>query len=480
MFDWLKALGEWFMAMGTRTRVKPPASFTATLNASISTRIDATWTAPPAAFRVSAYVLERSIDNSTWAQVYSGTALTYPDTGRAAGTKYFYRLRVLDLQSHYSPFVTANATTPAAPSQRAPTAGMHSIAIRPSSQAADGSLPTLPTLPAGCTMAVVRHNLGDIDNGDGTYTRAVIDRQLAQCAALGIYLVVMIIQRTFDGRPAATPPVVPTNPLPSNLQAKSEIFSYTVAAGVPGSGVQSWRWCPAVKDSFQRTCAKIGTWYGADNTGNNKWFLGIATQETSTGGPNGGTNAIYTAGNFTGSDNYDADVYCTALNDESDSVTNASRYFRHKGYLNFLGGVSNAAGTTKLTAVALHIVANGGSVGSPDLVTSLAGGSIPARVYPIIAAAKAAGGWTFSSVQSSEWNGNGVGDPAPVSMKNLYNMATSSHTYTDGGALDHTSDSVLNLDEIVWDNETGGTVNFINDAIPIIAAHPRPGTWVAS
>ncbi len=467
------------MAMASRTRLKPPATFTAVNSGN---NIQLNWAAVSSAFNISAYVLEHSTDGLTYTPLYSGAALSYLSTGLALGTSYQYRLRVLDAQGHYSAYVRASASTPNAPARRAPSAGLHSIAIRPGQQPSGGGLPTLPVLPAGCTMAVVRYNLGDIDNGDGTYTYTRLDKELSQCAALNIYLVAMIITRTFDGDPNATPPKAPTNPLPANIQSKSEIFT-TSASGSPSSGVQGWRWCPAVQDSFQKTCAKIGARYGVDNTGKNAFFLGIATQETSTGGAAGGTSSVYTAGNFTGSDKYDAAVFCQAQKNESDSITQASPYFRHKGYLNFLSGVNNATATTMLTDVALHIVANGGSVGCPDLVSARAGGGIPSRVYPILAAAHAAGGWTFGSLQSGEWNGTGAGDPAPVSPKDLYNYATASHTYTDGGALDHRNvggvadPSTLNLDEICWDNETGAAPNFSNDAIPIITSHPHIGTW---
>jgi len=39
------------------------------------------------------YILERSTDNSTFTQIYSGALLTFEDTGLSSDTIYYYRLK---------------------------------------------------------------------------------------------------------------------------------------------------------------------------------------------------------------------------------------------------------------------------------------------------------------------------------------------------------------------------------------------------
>jgi hypothetical protein len=51
-----------------------------------------TWTAPASFFTITNYTLQRSPDNSTWATVFTGTGLTYIDTGLTENTTYYYRI----------------------------------------------------------------------------------------------------------------------------------------------------------------------------------------------------------------------------------------------------------------------------------------------------------------------------------------------------------------------------------------------------
>ncbi len=76
------------------------------------TEIDLTWTAVA---NRTGYLLERSTDNATWVSIYTGTALSFNDTGRLASTQYFYRLTATGDNLTYgnSPYATADATTPA-------------------------------------------------------------------------------------------------------------------------------------------------------------------------------------------------------------------------------------------------------------------------------------------------------------------------------------------------------------------------------
>ena len=74
----------------------------------LSTAITLTWTAVTDA---TGYVLQRSADQTTWTTVYTGTLLTYTDTGLTASTPYYYRLAASQsggTTSPYSPVVSTS------------------------------------------------------------------------------------------------------------------------------------------------------------------------------------------------------------------------------------------------------------------------------------------------------------------------------------------------------------------------------------
>ena len=94
-----------------RTAVKPP---TITGVAATSTsQLDPVWSLP-VGFSIVLTELEFSLNGTSgWTPIYSGPALTFAHTGRAANTTYYYRARVQDSQGHYSLYSSvASATTP--------------------------------------------------------------------------------------------------------------------------------------------------------------------------------------------------------------------------------------------------------------------------------------------------------------------------------------------------------------------------------
>ncbi len=69
-----------------------PTNFTATLNASVGTEIDLTWT--PAGKPASGYIIEESTDQVTWSIINypPGSATSYKVTGLTNGTTYFFKI----------------------------------------------------------------------------------------------------------------------------------------------------------------------------------------------------------------------------------------------------------------------------------------------------------------------------------------------------------------------------------------------------
>ena len=102
------------------TAVLPPTAFTATVDGSIYNRINLAWTNNAAADGV---IIERSLNGNDFTEVVripkavapASSVTTYANTGLAATTTYYYRIRAFHYYS-FSTYATVKlATTNAAP-----------------------------------------------------------------------------------------------------------------------------------------------------------------------------------------------------------------------------------------------------------------------------------------------------------------------------------------------------------------------------
>ncbi len=326
----------------------------------------------------------------------------------------------------------------------------HYVMVPPHAQKAAGGLPNAgriseagPVSP-GVSGIVLRYPWKDVDNDDGTFNWARMDKELAQCAVLGVQWVAMLTVKTFDDTTAAPPSLLPF----------TTVFASTGGGGHGGS--MMWRWHKTVLDRFRILVNAIGRRYDGHPN-----FAGIATQETANGGVNDG--------------GYTPLVYLAALKTESDIISAGVPSGRHFAYINYMSGVNNAEGTALLLDFAAYVQKNGVIIGGPDLVLS---GSVVDRCYPIYKAVHngvapvAAPGPTFCSVQSAEWTG--VPPGSPQTMQTLFNYGTGRQP--DGSA------SPLKLDIIIWDwyNADAGTFGqkYNPAASSIIAKSPTFGTYV--
>jgi len=343
---------------------------------------------------------------------------------------------------------TPNTTHP----KRRYTPG-HYVAISGAQQRAAGGVPhpgvisDAGPVSTGVKALVLRYYWNELEPTGGTNPNRFVwtrpDTEIAQCKALGVQLVMLIVVKTFDG----------TNPAPADLAGYATHFN---TPPFP-DGYIMWRWNPTVLPRFKQLVDAIGARYDS-----NPNFAGIATQETATGG--------VTDGGYTPSG------YLTALEAESDYIAAASPSSRHFAFENFIEGVSNSDGTALLAEYAAHIQPNGAIFGGPDLVMS---GSILTRVYPNYAlyhqgaAPVPAKGPTFCSVQNAEWSG--ITPAVPRSMQSLFD-------YGRGAIADDSGNKPLDLDIIIWDWHTtpepgNGGQQFNPDATSIIAAHQTFGTY---
>jgi hypothetical protein len=88
-----------------------PGSFQATV-ADGNAIVDLVWEASTDANGIKGYVLERSIDQSSWEKIADSIQGTsYSDKGAGFGIHYYYRLSALDPAGNASGYVTADVTT---------------------------------------------------------------------------------------------------------------------------------------------------------------------------------------------------------------------------------------------------------------------------------------------------------------------------------------------------------------------------------
>lgn len=245
-------------------------------------------------------------------------------------------------------------------------------------------------------------------------------------------------------------------PMPTDLRTISQVF-----AGANGGGWQGWRWHATYLARWQALCNALGAAFDSHPN-----FLGIATQETSTGGAD---NGGYSQPNFE-----------AALKTESDHISNGCPTSRHFFYMNFmnnkLAGETNNTGKAALKRVCSYISQNGAVVGFPDLVMH---GTILDRVYPNVQAyhngtagtEQTAPGPTFASIQPDEWAEGPVSDSRTV--LELFQYATGQIADNNGTKLLKTDIMVVN-----WQTSQTGADNekFDPDYVAVAVANPADPT----
>lgn len=95
----------------TPTPPTAPGNFQATVSGN-NAIVNLNWAAPAGAIGIKGYILERSVDQATWASVATGiTATNYSDTTADFGVHYFYRIKAVDQAGNSSAYATTDATT---------------------------------------------------------------------------------------------------------------------------------------------------------------------------------------------------------------------------------------------------------------------------------------------------------------------------------------------------------------------------------
>lgn len=470
---------------------------------------------------VLGYDIEISLDAITYTRIATVVNLPYIVSGLLSGTTYRFRARGVDAAGDYRSqisnvaAITTTGGGPPPPTRRYFPGWCISVSPAQSGtrpQDAPGAFVGIPnggtvtgTYPNNTAKGALVSNAGPVsnavasvnvrfnwggtnglDNGDGTYNWAHTDAVMAQARALNVGVFFVILSRTFS----VTVGGVDQNPAPADLVAYSEVYT-----SGSNTGYQLWRWSPHVLQRFAAFIAALGARYNGDPN-----FAGVGTQETATGGANGGTNSSYTVaigsglglGNFTGNDFYTPQGFTDAILMESKIIAAACPNARHLLFQNFISGTTNSDATAKLLTVAVAAQPLGTIWCCPDLVTDQEPGNINGRVYPNYpkyangTGGVPAPGITAASIQPAEWTGGTPAQTAATPSPNpylpdLYNWMTSTNTYPVLGganlnARDHrpasASPSPLTLAMCLADWHTTGNPNFTTDLVPIMAAHP--------
>lgn len=476
--------------------------------------------------------------------IFAGSGNSFTDSGLATGTSYAYTIKSYNVRAGAGPASSPTiGVTPTLSITRRWTPG-HYVAIADFQRVAAGGIPNpglvsnAGPVSTGVKALVVRYDWNEVEASQDTFNWTRMDKEIGQCAALGVQLFMMVVVRNFAGSSSVTFTgsvggaitgtltaavtngsygclfsnndvrlvtvtggthaawsgaitagsvttgvlnLTSNSPLPSYLWPYSQPFTASVGSG--SGGWQSWRWSPTFLARYRILVNAIGTRYDG-----NAHFGGIATQETSTGSSAGGVSSTYTLDGFVGSDAYTSAGYIAAMKKETDYIATACPNGRQLLYANFISGTSNNQGTALLLDLAIYGQTNGVIWGGPDLVTDLEPGAINSRCYTNYTKVHngtggvLAPGPTFCSIQSAEWTGASPAQVGTVNLSDLYNYATASFTYPTG--RDHsptapsTQRSPLNLDIIVTDWHNTGSPSYAIDWRPIVAAHQTFGTYV--
>jgi titin len=176
-------------AVAPVTPVAPAAPSNLVATAISTSQINLIWT--DASNNETGFIIERSLDGTTgWSQIAApaANATSYSNTGLAAGTKYFYRVRAMNGALASANSAVANATTTAAPVVALPagwsTSGVGAVGIAGSATYSGGAY---AVTGAGAGMSgtadafqIVSRSL----NGNGT----MVARVAANTGSSGIVL----------------------------------------------------------------------------------------------------------------------------------------------------------------------------------------------------------------------------------------------------------------------------------------------------
>lgn len=421
----------------TPTIPTAPVISITTIASTVALQINLVTPGSEATYGVSGYDIERSLDGINFMLPTNvahsnipASAFPYIDTSLLPGTTYYYRLRSVSAnpndgyRSAASNVVNA-ATNSQSTSFRKYNPGFYT-ALNPPWRSfndsgtilnpwpgagtinyANGSVPGGHTgtqnytggsppahgtvgktvsgsqivypFPTGCVGTMLRYYWSDIEpTTKGSYIWTQMDADLAQCIALGVKWIPLIISKTFSNSDP--------EPMPAYLSAISYVDS---SGGKTGGRWDAVNYTPNIKNLFKA----IGNRYDGVAA-----FQGIGTGETAVGNIN------------LGAANYDANNYLTALKAETDSISincPTSRHFMIQNFVTgsvLVGGVLTDLGINFadwiLDQLCAYAQKNGAVVMGPDLVT---GGSVVTRCYPRYRTYSQGG--TVTRASNSKWGG---------------------------------------------------------------------------
>lgn len=360
--------------------------------------------------------------------IFSGSVLTYTDTGLATGTLYTYTIASVNNRAGEGrPSAPVTGMTPVVSSTRVWAPG-HYL------DTGSGTIRAGAIKP-GLAAVVVRKPWNSLEPVDHKYSMTAVGTLLDLCAGYKIHLFVMIETKSFNS----------TQYAPPRLTALSTHYHNSLGAG----GFVMWRHNPVVNLAFKPLVKAVGDYVATHK--NKAWFAGIATQET---------GAQFAPGDPGGDPAYLPADYIDALCLESDYITQGCPTGRGMHYVN---QIPNNGNGSLLPKYYNKVRANGGLYGFPDL--TMGNNGIHDNVYPWVLNAHNAGGATFASVQNAEYT-----PKAPADNRTMANL----HKYATAQIADDFGDKQNHADVMVWTDHQTGAHNYDSEAVTVIQANPPP------
>jgi chitodextrinase len=449
-----------------------PTGLTATVVS--STRIDLSWNASSDTAgtneRSSGLKQYRLFRDGLFRKNIDAATLTYADTELAANTTYGYRLRAVDNADNLSALTsTVSATTPSVSARKwypghIVTVGNSNARRGNYWKVTTGGAANLLTLP-GVRGVQIRYLWNALNPTGSTFdfgpvkeTYADSERSvradLWRCAQNDSQLIVMIEDKTF-GNPGE-------NPMPADMAGNDAYVRFIDTDSSGGDGYCACRWNPTVQARFQALIQAFG-----DAFDDHPNLYGIAFQETATGYD----AAQRTATGYTNSGSNAGIEYRDALIAMLKKASDALPHCQIFWYTNFFPTPSTDYRLEEVAdAVKNYNGGNSGiNMGGPDILPDRS--ELVTRVYPRFGVPPTGSYGELKLFNSMQFDSYAHTHATSTPDARMPDDTWSAGSLWTMDQLFRWARDNLNLDHVMWENDTQGAQTFIPDATNVIGAN---------
>jgi hypothetical protein len=329
----------------------------------------------------------------------------------------------------------------------------------------NSSKPNMLTL-TGVRGVQIRYKWGDLESAPGVYsfgtvkatypdTERTIRADLWRCQQNNSRLIILVEDRTFDG----------TNPMPADMAGNTQYVQYVTTSGGTGAGYTAVRWNAYVQTRFQALSAALGAAFDSS-----PYWYALAFQET----------AIGMDGDQRAATGYTDTLYRDAIIANLEAASDAFPSSQIFWYTNYF---PTPAQDYRLQEVADSIKNynngdHGVVMGGPDILPDSS--SLVSRVYPRFGDPPTGSNgeldlfnsMQFDSYAHTHTTASTVSSPDPRMPGDTWTLGS---LWTMDQLFRWARDD-LNLNYVIWENDTAGTQTFIPHGRDVIAAYPTFNT----